>query len=88
MSLNLDSRQITVESTLGEESATLKIYEDTDGDGNAENTAEYTITGGTERLPATGLQLRQKNQIWFELEITENGDITNQNQIQNIQITY
>lgn len=75
---------ITVESVLNGDSATMTLNEDVDGDGVAERSQEFTLTGGTETFDLDGYEVKQDNEIWVSFDFTDDGDITDAGRIENV----
>lgn len=72
-------------STLNGDSVTLYVYEDNDGDDVAENSDSFTLSGGSESFSASTFDLSSGNEVWYELDATDDGDVTTA--LSNIDVT-
>lgn len=77
---------ISTDSTLDGEDVTLKVFEDTDGDGTAENEESFTLSGGSETFSPSNLALSSGNVVWWYLE-ADDSDVTNAAEISDVMVT-
>lgn len=67
-------------------SIVITVYEDTDGDGVAENSADQSIAGGTNSYTLSGFNGSSGNDIWFEVEYG-NTSITNAASVESVEVS-
>lgn len=79
---------LTVTSTLNSETVILYGYEDTTGDGTADNTDSWTLTGGTEELDVGAFDLSTGNDFWVEAETEDDGTITTAVEQIDVELNY
>ena len=66
--------EATVAATLNDQTATLFLYEDTSGNGVADNVDSVNLQDGTNTYTASNLSGESGNNYWIELDL-ENSDI-------------
>lgn len=68
--------ELTTDATIPSNTSTdVTVYEDTDNDGTAENSATQSIGGGTNTYTLTGFDGSSGNGIWIEASVS-NTDVT------------
>lgn len=78
---------LTVATTLNGGSATLTLYEDTNGDGVPENAQTYTLQDGTNTYDISAFDLSSGNDLWYAIE-TDNSDVTSTIPIDYVELSY
>jgi redox-regulated HSP33 family molecular chaperone len=64
------SGDMVANTTLNSQTAEVTVFEDTDSDGNAENTQKVTLSDGENGYTLSNLQLSTGNEYWSEVELT------------------
>ena len=67
---------LTPTSTLNGGSIGATVYEDSDGDGAAENVEKVSLSGGTETIDLYGLDAGTGNDYWLAFDLTSGGAAT------------
>lgn len=78
---------LKISATLNSGSAKLTLFEDVDGDGDAENSQTYTIQDGTNEYSPSGFEFASSNDMWYHLE-TDNKTITDTVEIGYVEVSY
>lgn len=71
--------------SLNNDSLKLTLYEDTDGDGNAENSKTYTLSGSSNEIRLPDFDLSVGNEFWYRVEASDDSDITTA--LDNLEVT-
>jgi len=58
-------------------SATLKLYEDTTGDGNIDNQDIVSLSDGVTEYTLSGFDDIDGNDTWYDIELANPSDLTN-----------
>jgi hypothetical protein len=74
-----------VSSTLDGDAIDLTVYEDTTGDGSANNQETFTLTGGTETFDSGNFDLSAGNSLWWTASASDDTDITTSGDVQSFE---
>lgn len=73
---------LTISATLYSGTASMTLYEDTNGDGVAENSQTYSLIDGVNEYDLSPFDLSTGNMFWYEL------DMDNANETTTVEIEY
>ena len=76
----------TVDATLNSQSATVHVFEDTSGDGTADNVETITVQDGSNIYNLSNISGSSGNEIWLEIELS-NTNIEKTPEINSIALT-
>lgn len=68
-------------------SAVLTVFEDTDGDGVAENSVQHQLSNGANEYGTDSLSLNEGNTLWYVLE-TDNATVADTVSVDYIEVEY
>jgi hypothetical protein len=80
------SKTATVDATLNSQSATVTVYEDTTGDGTADNTKQINVADGTNDYSLSNFSGGTGNNYWIDVEL-HNSNIEKTAEINSIQLS-
>lgn len=88
--LTVDAVLIEIEltSTLDGDTVDITFYEDTDNDGTFENTETFSVADGTTTKQPSTLELSTGNDVYWELDATDDGDVTTALSNIDVKLTY
>lgn len=63
------SGEMVADATLNSQTVEVTVFEDTDGDGNANNTQTVTLSDGENGYSLSNLQLSSGNEYWLDIKL-------------------
>lgn len=76
LSVGIVNITIDLSNTLNGDTVDITFYEDVDSTGTYENTETFTLTETNQTLYPDTLVFSEGNSVYWELEATDDGDVT------------